>query len=36
MTFEQLYFIVGGPLIAVALVYALSRLSKPKHPHPGE
>lgn len=36
MTLEELYFIVGGPLLAVALVFALGRLSKPKHPHPGE
>lgn len=36
MTGAELYFIVGGPLIALAIGFALVRLTRPKHPAPGE
>lgn len=36
MTFEQLYFIVGGPLIVLIIAFALVHFTKPKHPRPGE
>jgi hypothetical protein len=37
MTFGQLYFIIGGPLIAVLIGFALVYFTKPKrHQDPAE